>query len=179
VVEPRVVGLFTAPEAGAQIQSHPWIDVLAGIGVAGDRYALKRGYWSDPRWPDQEVTLVESEVAAALSIDAGLLRRNIVTAGLELEGLIGARFSIGAAEFEGVRPCDPCGHLEFLVRPGLLKELASGGGLRARVLTSGRVHRDDRIRVIRDDPASRATEDLPIGVRATLAQQEFPRPGIS
>jgi hypothetical protein len=179
VAEPRVTGLFTAPEAGATIESHEWIDVLAGVGVGGDRYALRRGYWSDPRWPDQEVTLVESEVAQALSVDPGQLRRNIVTAGIRLRGLIGARFAVGEAVFEGVRQCDPCGHLESLVRPGLLKELASRGGIRARVLTGGRVHADDPIRVFRDDFGSRANEDVPIGVPAALAQTEIQEPGIS
>ena len=73
-------------------------------------------------------------MAADLAIDAGQLRRNIVTAGVELQMLIGRSFAIGDAVLRGVRPCDPCKHLEGLTRPGLTAELAShGGGLRAGI----------------------------------------------
>lgn len=134
-----VVALFSAPRAGAPIERHAWLQALPGRGILGDRYAERLGHWSDPRWPDQELTLVEVEVADDLGVDVALLRRNVATRGIRLTRLIGARFQIGGVLLEGVRPCDPCRYLETLTRPGLARELSGRGGLRARILTPGRL----------------------------------------
>ncbi|HZU76062.1 MAG TPA: MOSC domain-containing protein [Dehalococcoidia bacterium] len=144
----RVVGLYTAACAGAPITGQTVVEVRPGVGIVGDRYARGLGYWSDPKWPDQELTLVEAEVAEDLDIDAGALRRNVVTHGVRLDGLIGVRFRIGDAVIEGVRPCDPCRHLESLTRPGIARALAGRGGLRARILTGGRLHVGDPLIVL-------------------------------
>jgi hypothetical protein len=146
VVTGRVIGLYLAETAGAPVVSRAWLDVRPGVGVVGDRYARGAGYWSDPKWPDQELTVLEEEVAAALALDAGTLRRNVVTRDVRLDTLIGARFRIGAVELEGVRPCDPCHYLEnLLARPGLLRALTGRGGLRVRIITGGRLHVGDEI----------------------------------
>lgn len=148
-MQAQVAGLYTAEAAGAPLTSHAQVALLAGVGVAGDRYATRRGYWSDPKWPDQELTLVEAETAEALGVEAGLLRRNIVTRGVRLDDLIGATFQIGETVLEGVRPCDPCAYIEGLVqRPGLLKALVTCGGLRARIVQGGTVSVGDAVRVI-------------------------------
>jgi hypothetical protein len=141
----RVVGLYTAACAGAPIVSRTWVDVLPGSGIVGDRYARGLGHWSDPKWPDQELTMLEAEVAEALAIDPGALRRNVVIRGVRLDELIGVRFQISGAVLEGVRPCDPCQYLETLTRPGVTRALVGRGGLRVRVITSGRIHLGDAI----------------------------------
>jgi len=145
VEKPSVAGLYTAPAAGAPVESHDAVELIAGLGIAGDRYALRRGFWSDPRWPDQEITLVEAEVAEALGVKPGELRRNIATRGLRLEQLNGQAFRIDHTELFGVRHCDPCLHLEALTRPGIASALASCGGLRARIVRGGRVSLGDAI----------------------------------
>lgn len=155
---PAIVGLYVAPQAGAPVQSRDWVDLVAGLGAAGDRYTLGLGHWSDPRWPDQEVTLVAAEVAAALGIEPGQLRRNIVTRDVDLAALAGRRFSAGTADLEGVRPCDPCPYLDTLTRPGIAQALAGRGGLRARVLRSGRVSLGDPIHL---DVPHRFTQEVP------------------
>src|SRR5205807_8097041 len=108
------------------------------------------GTWSDPRWHDKELTLFESEVAEEIGIDPYQARRNIVTRGVHLYGLLGVRFRIGEVLLAGVRPCDPCRTIEELnQRPGLTSALARGrGGLRTRVLQGGRIHLDDPIEVV-------------------------------
>jgi MOSC domain-containing protein YiiM len=119
--------------------------VLPGTGIVGDRYARGLGHWSDSRWPDQELTMLEAEVAEELAIDPDALRRNVVTRDVRLDELIGVRFQIGGAVLEGVRPCDPCSYLETLTRLGITRALVGRGGLRVRVLTAGRIHRGDAI----------------------------------
>lgn len=161
----RVVGLYTAVTAGAPMISHSVVEVRPGLGVVGDRYATGCGYWSDPRWPDQELTLVEAEVAEALNVDAGALRRNVVTRGVRLHELIGVRFRIGEVLLAGVRPCDPCRYLETLTRPGLARALAGRGGLRARVLTAGRLCVGDAIVVF-----STGEEGASQGSRSSLGR---------
>lgn len=141
----RVVGLYIAAAAGAPVVSRTWVDALPGAGIAGDRYARGLGHWSDPKWPDQELTMVEAEVAEELAIDPGALRRNVVTRDVRLDALIGVRFQIGGVLLEGVRPCDPCQYLETLTRLGVPRALVGRGGLRVRVITSGRIHLGDTI----------------------------------
>lgn len=146
---PVVSALFVALESRAPIESRDDVQLVAGVGIEGDRYAEKRGFWSEPKWPDQELTFVEAEVAEELGVEFGALRRNVVTRGVRLEDLIGVRFTIGEALIEGVRPCDPCAHIEQVnARAGLLKALAGRGGLRARIERGGRVRVGDTIAIV-------------------------------
>lgn len=134
-----VLALYTAPRAGAAMQAHGEIALVAGKGIAGDRYLLGTGHWSDPRWPDQELTLIAAETAMALDLDPASLRRNIVTRGVDLDTLIGATFNLGEATLRGVRRCDPCRYIEQFTHSGAMRELASRGGLRARIVAGGRI----------------------------------------
>lgn len=144
-----VEAIFVAPSTGAPVDAPRSAHLIAGVGIEGDRYATGRGHWSDPRWPDQELTLVEAEVTEAIGVAGAALRRNLVTRGVRLETLIGARVRIGEAEIEGVRPCDPCAHIErAAAAPGLLRALAGRGGLRARIVRGGRVRVGDAIEVL-------------------------------
>ena len=136
--------LLTAPAAGEPVRRHDSVLLVAGRGIEGDRYAEGLGHWSDPRWPDQQLTLVEAELADELGLDAALLRRNIVTRGLDLADLLGRTFRLGTATLRGVRPCDPCRYLETLTRPGLYASLGGRGGIRAEVLEGGTVKVGDR-----------------------------------
>src|SRR6266542_3680129 len=106
---PRVVGIFTAIAAGEPMRSHASVEVAPGIGILGDRYATKRGHWSDPRWRDQQLTLVGMELLDELGLAPDALRRNVVTRGIHLHDLIGLEFGIGHAVMRGKRICTPCG----------------------------------------------------------------------
>ncbi len=135
----KVVGIYTAPRAGAPMERQERVEAVPGLGIVGDRYAEGLGHWSDPRWSDQEITMVEAEVAETLGLRPGDLRRNLVTQGVRLDRLIGVQFRIGEVLLLGVRACDPCRYLEALTRPGLVRALAHRGGLRARIITPGRI----------------------------------------
>ncbi len=143
-----VVGLFTAREAGAPMQAHASVEVVPGTGIPGDRYATRTGHWSDPRWPDQQLTLVEAELLERLGLPLAGLRRNLVTRGLDLSRLVGFDVSIGGARLRCVRPCDPCRYIESLTRRGLFQELDGRGGLRAAVLAAGTISVGDEIVVV-------------------------------
>ena len=146
---PRVVGLFTAVAAGEPMRAHPSVEVAAGIGIPGDRYATKRGHWSDPRWLDQQLTLVGAELLDELGLAPDALRRNIVTRGIDLHDLIGLEFGIGDAVLRGKRICTPCGYIGRLnSRPRLLAELHGRGGIRVSVVGGGGIRLGDTIEVL-------------------------------
>lgn len=146
----RVVGIYTAPEAGAPMEQQGSVIVVPGVGIVGDRYALRTGTWSDPRWQDQELTFFEAEVAEALGIEEYVPRRNIVVRGISLYGLIGVRFRLGDALLAGARPCDPCNYIQELTGvPDLTRSLTEGrGGLRTRIIEGGKIRLGDGIEVV-------------------------------
>ena len=125
--------------------------VLAGRGIEGDRYFLGVGRFSDDRRRGGDVTLIAVEVldelrATGVSVEVGLSRRNLVTRGMRLEGLVGQRFRIGQVLFEGTATCEPCVELAKACRdPRVLRALAHRGGLRARVETDGELHVGDHL----------------------------------
>lgn len=148
----EVVGIFISPEAGAEMRSVESVNAVAGRGLEGDRYFEKAGtFTKEVVGSTRECTLVESEAIAALSRDyeteiaLGDTRRNIVTSGVPLNHLIGVRFSIGEVTLEGVKLCEPCGHLERLVGQPIKPGLVHRGGLRARIIESGQIKVGDVI----------------------------------
>lgn len=137
--------LLTAAGSGAPMEQHQSVELIAGTGIAGDRYVTRQGFWSDPRWPDQQITLVEEELAQEMGLEPPQMRRNIITRGLDLASLIGVEFTIGETRLRGVRNCDPCAHLQELTRPGLLRDLRGRGGLRAAIVEGGTVRVGDAV----------------------------------
>jgi MOSC domain-containing protein YiiM len=71
-------------------------------------------------------------------------RRNVVTRGIDLNALVGRRFTVGDVECIGRRLCEPCAHLERL-SPGTLRPLVHRGGLRADLLGDGTIHVGDPV----------------------------------
>jgi MOSC domain-containing protein YiiM len=119
---------------------------LAGRGLHGDRYADGAGTFSDFGGTGHDLTLVEAEALAALEVSPEDARRNVVTRGIALDGLIGRRFRIGEVECLGQRRCEPCAHLQRLGPPGILRGLVHRGGLRADLLTDGLLRPGSEIR---------------------------------
>lgn len=155
VIAPEVTGaslegIYTAPFAGAPMEQQGTVVLAPGVGIVGDRYALGTGTWSDQRYPDQELTLFEAEIAEAIGIEPYQTRRNLVTRGITLSGLVGVRFRIGAALMVGVRQCDPCRYIADLNGDRrLTKELGGwSGGLRARIVEGGIVRLGDAIEIV-------------------------------
>jgi MOSC domain-containing protein YiiM len=138
----QVEGIFISTAAGRPMQELAEAQALAGAGLAGDRYVLGTGFYSDGN-TGRQLTLIAAEALETLAREHGVTltrlecRRNLVTRGIELNGLVGQRFRVGGVLCEGIRLCPPCNHLEELTRPGLLRGLARSGGLRAHVLNDG------------------------------------------
>ena len=129
---------------------------LAGRGLVGDRYADKAGTFtpSDGAGSGYDLTLIQAEVLDELVLpeDRRLgyaeARRNVVTRDIDVNDLVGRRFRIGDVECLGQRLCEPCSHLERLTHKGVLRGLIHRAGLRADVLTDGRIHPGSTIETI-------------------------------
>jgi hypothetical protein len=142
-----VEALAIAAAATAPMQVVASARAIAGRGLAGDRYAAQAGTFSShsPSAKGYDLTLIEAEVLEDLVLPDGQrlsfpgARRNILTRGVGLNGLVGRRFLIGDVECLGQRLCEPCVHLQRLSGPGLLKPLIHRGGLRADILTDGEI----------------------------------------
>jgi MOSC domain-containing protein YiiM len=119
---------------------------IAGRGIKGDRYADGEGTFSYPLGLGHELTLIEAEEAERIGLPPEDARRNIVTRGIDLNALVGETFTIGDTTCAGRRLCEPCAHLQRLTGPGILRQLAHRGGLRADILEGGRIAVGDEIR---------------------------------
>ncbi len=125
---------------------------IPGLGLEGDRYALKQGTFYKPE-PDYELTLIEAEAIEALKreydldLAPGDARRNIGTRNVPLNHLVGRELQIGDVRIRGIRLCEPCSHLQQLTVEPVIKGLMHRGGLRAQILSDGVIHVGDSIRV--------------------------------
>ncbi len=149
-----VIGLFIGPEVGNPLTAVEQVNAIAGHGLEGDRKFKHEGSTSSEYSPDRELTLIEAEAIEAAKREYGIdleaieSRRSVLTRGVALNHLVGRRFRVGDVLLEGIRLCEPCGHLESLTRKGVRKALVHRGGLRAKILEGGVIRLGDPIRPI-------------------------------
>ncbi len=96
----------------------------------------------------RQVLLMDRETLEALKLPAGIVRENITTEGLNVNGLeTDQRLCIGEAQLEVTMPCTPCSLMEK-IRPGLRKEIRGRRGMLCRVVRGGTIRRGDAIRIV-------------------------------
>jgi MOSC domain-containing protein YiiM len=124
---------------------------IAGRGIEGDRYFHGVGHWSKSPGVSREITLMEIEALEALhrekdiSLEAGAMRRNVVTRGVPLHHLVGREFQVGSVRLLGTRLCEPCAYLEGLTQKGVLAGWIHRGGLRADIVAGGTIRVGDLV----------------------------------
>lgn len=85
----HVEHLFFAPAAGEPMIRHDSVWCAAGAGIAGDRRALRTGPCSKRHHDDRRVTVIESELLAAISTNLGLRCRRWLRAATWLSAVPG------------------------------------------------------------------------------------------
>ena len=153
--------ILTSSASKQPIESHGCIDVIANTGLAGDRYATGKGFYSGMSEWDAHVTLIQQEPFDLLAAEHGVqldpkeLRRNLVTRGVNLYSLIGREFRIGEqVVLRARKPWPPCAHIVKLSgRTEIFKYLAKHCGIGADVLVGGTIRVGDAI-VVADRPAA-------------------------
>ena len=149
-----VESIHIASMAGAPMHSLERVRAIAGVGLEGDRYALRTGNYSQDLKVDRDITLIEAEeiedlaTRAGISLAPGESRRNVTTRGIRLNELVGRRFRIGGVECIGTRLCEPCQYLTDLLGKPVLAHLVHRAGLRARILSSGDIAHGDEVVVL-------------------------------
>ncbi len=114
------------------------IHCVAGHGIVGDRFFnFKENFKGQITFFASEVF---EDICRELGVNGhsiGVLRRNVITAGMDLNSLIGEEFVLQGVRFAGVEECRPCYWMDQALAPGAEAALRGRGGLRARILTDG------------------------------------------
>lgn len=128
------------------------IECVAGRGIRGDRffdykpdYKGQITFFAAEVYDELCMTLLSpaSQLPALnsqLSPPPSAFRRNVITRGVDLNTLIGQQFTVQGITFLGSAECSPCQWMDQAFAPGAHPALKGRGGLRARILTDGRLH---------------------------------------
>jgi MOSC domain-containing protein YiiM len=139
--------ILIGAEGGGPLFSLETAQIEEGKGIVGDRYYRGHGTFSERLHgsPDVEVTLIEQEeiagfiAASGHRFEARDFRRNLVTAGVRLNSLVGKDFRVGEVTLRGIRLCEPCAHLAAWLGPEVMDRMVHKAGLRAQVITAGSI----------------------------------------
>lgn len=119
------------------------VECVAGQGLRGDRFF---GFKEDYKG---QVTFFEHEVHERLCAQFGVegvppsvFRRNVITEGVELAGLIGKEFEVQGVRFLGTQESAPCHWMNQAFAEGAEEAMKGRGGLRARILSTGILRRE-------------------------------------
>ena len=133
----NVVHLFHAPRRRLPMEEIAEISALKNSGLEGCAHARS----GSPR----QVLLVDSETLELMELAPGIIRENITTRGINVNGLnVGDRLRVGAAQLEVSMVCTPCDLMEK-IRHGLRRELRGRRGMLCRVIASGMIRQGDQI----------------------------------
>jgi len=144
-----VEAICVAASAGEPARTLAAVRALAGHGLEGDRHITGRGTFPSGR-PGSALTLIEAEVCESFDppLEPGEHRRNLVTRGIALNGLVGRVFAIGSVRCRGMRLCEPCTVVQRYAGRPVLRALVHRGGLRADILEYGQISVGDEVRTL-------------------------------
>ena len=131
------------------------ITIETNAGIVGNTRYWHRQSRSTGKLTKRQVSLIEREQIAehanALGlpgIEAGLVRSNIETEGIDLVALVGHKIRVGEAMLYIAAPRDPC-HKMDKIAPGLRERMMDNKqGVLARVVQSGAIKIGDAIQPI-------------------------------
>jgi MOSC domain-containing protein YiiM len=128
------------PPGTHETEERAEIVCVAGRGIEGDRFFDYKAEYKG------QITFFAGEVFDALCAQLGVsdkapsvLRRNVITRGVDLETLFSAEFEVQGVRFQGMGECKPCYWMDHAFGPGAEAALQGRGGLRAKILSTGRL----------------------------------------
>ena len=134
---PRVQNLYRVPKKHLPMEELSEVRAVGDTGFEGCAHARPGS--------KRQVLLVDRETLEAMDLRPGIIRENVTTDGMNVNGLqIGRQLLIGKARLEVSAVCTPCDQMEA-IRPGLRKELWGRRGMLCRVLEGGVIRRGDSI----------------------------------
>lgn len=133
----NVLHLFRALRRRLPMEEIAEVRAMEDSGLEGCAHART----GSPR----QVLLMDSETLELMELSPGIIRENITTRGINVNGLdAGQRLQVGDAQLEVSMVCTPCDMLEK-IRPGLRRELRGRRGMLCRVIAGGVIRQGDRI----------------------------------
>ncbi len=146
----QVVWLGQRPQRRGSVRVVDALSLDPAAGIHGDHYAGRSG--------TRQVSLIGEDDLRAIGAflgtgpaDPRLLRRNVVTAGINLHALKHRRFRLGGAVLTYTGDCHPCSRMEELLGPGGYNAVRGHGGILARVLEAGTVANGGALCRLEDD----------------------------
>ena len=134
---PSVMHLFRAAKKRLPMEELSEVRVADNSGFEGCAHAR----------PDssRQILMVDNETLEAMNLSPGIIRENITTSGLNVNGLeIGQKLRVGETRLEVSAVCPPCDQLEK-IRPGLRREIWGRRGMLCRVIVGGMIRSGDLI----------------------------------
>lgn len=143
--------IHIARKQGGTMETIEQAELIAGGGIRGEAHF-------GSKWAPGQLTFIAEEQIAyfnanGLPIRSIDTRRNIATAGVDLNALVRQRFCIGDAVIEGLELCEPCATIGNRLADDnhtprdIVAKLLHRAGLRARILQGGTVAVGDSINV--------------------------------
>ena len=136
------------PERKGRLRELERVVAIAGSGLTGDHRTGKT------LGSGRQVTVISTEFIAQikhftglLKLHPGLLRRNLVVSGINLNALRYQRFEIGNALFEANALCHPCSRMEQALGKGGVAAMLGHGGLCCKVIRGGEIALGDAVEV--------------------------------
>jgi MOSC domain-containing protein YiiM len=136
----RLIHLFRAPKRRAPMEELPEARAVENVGLEGCAHARPQG--------KRQVLLMDRETLDVFELTPGIVRENVTTEGLDVNGLaIGQRLQIGEVELQVSAVCDPCEQIEAL-GPGLQAAMQGRRGMLCKVVRGGLMKCGDEIVVV-------------------------------
>ena len=134
----KILHIFRAPTKRLPMEELEEVRVITNMGLEGCAHARPGG---GPR----QVLLVDRETLESMDLRPGIIRENITTEGMDVNGLAPKQeLRIGEVRLQVSEICHPCDQLEK-IRPGLRREMRGRRGMLCRVLEGGIIRRGETI----------------------------------
>ncbi|HIG84634.1 MAG TPA: molybdenum cofactor biosysynthesis protein [Verrucomicrobia bacterium] len=135
---------------GKEPSNYPMIEIdeatcEKGMGIIGDRfYNYKPDYKGPITFFSWEVYEDICRIFKLKNLCPSTFRRNIIVTEVDLNSLIGKTFTVQGIDFLGTQEAAPCYWMNGAVAPGAEDAMKGRGGLRAKILTSGVLRKNNR-----------------------------------
>jgi MOSC domain-containing protein YiiM len=154
----KILHIFRAPKKRLPMEELEEVRALADVGLEGCAHARPGS--------GRQVLLVDRETLEAMDLRPGIVRENITTDGIDVNGLaLQQELRIGEVRLQVSEICHPCDQLEK-VRPGLRREMRGRRGMLCRVLEGGKIRRGDAIEKVSSEATLPFAEDSRSGLAA-------------
>jgi len=154
----KILNIFRAPKKRLPMEELVEVQVITNLGLEGCAHAHPAS--------TRQVLLVDRETLEAMELRPGVIRENITTDGMDVNGLaLKQELRIGEVQLQVSEICHPCDQLEK-IRPGLRREMRGRRGMLCRVLQGGMIRRGDTIEKVSPAATLLFAEDSRSGLAA-------------